>query len=178
MKNTLAIAALLALLIPASGQFQPAPETEEENPAVAIGHNGLKYRIIRDWAKVDRKIAPVINAHAMVEGSDGHFYLVTDHPKNAVIVFDSKGNYLRSIGEGLQGGHGIDLIKSGDEELLIHIDCGWDFSEGGKPTKAFGSVNILKKDGTLVRAFPSPVDLGLTKEGTFYGPCDVAITPS
>lgn len=162
----------------ASGQYQPVPETAEENPAVAIGHNGLKYRIVRDWAKVDRTIAPVINSHAMVEGNDGLFYLVTDHPKNAVIVFDSNGTYLRSIGKGLQGGHGIDVIQDRDEELLIHVDCGWDFSAGGKATKAFGSINILKKDGTLVRTFPSPVDLGLTKEGTFYGPCDVAVTPN
>lgn len=177
MKISCAFGVLLCSLVSSFGQFQPAAETEEENLAVAIGHNGLKYRIIRDWAKVDREVAPVINAHAMAEGSDGHFYLVTDHPRNAILVFDAGGKYLRSIDKGLQGGHGIDFIKSGDEEFIIHVDCGWDFSEKGKPTKAFGGVNILKKDGTLVRSFPSPVDLGLTKKGTFYGPCDVAVTP-
>ena len=178
MKMALAFGFLFMSAASSFGQFQPAPESKEENPNVAIGHNGLRYRIIRDWAKVDRKVAPVINAHAMAEGSDGNFYLVTDHPKNAVIVFDARGKYLRSIGKGLQGGHGIDFIKSGGEEFIIHVDCGWDFAENGKPTKAFGGVNILKKNGTLVRTFPSPVDLGLTKKGTFYGPCDVAITPS
>lgn len=161
----------------AGAQYQPDPPTDEENGPTILGHNGLKYRVIRDWAKVDRDEAPVINSHAMVAGSDGLFYLITDHPENAVLVFKPDGTFVKAIGKGLQGGHGIDVINDGNQELLIHVDCGWDFSAEGEPTRAYGSVNLLTKDGELVRTFPSPTELGLEKEGSFYGPCDVAVTP-
>ncbi|MGJ8723723.1 MAG: 6-bladed beta-propeller [Roseibacillus sp.] len=162
---------------PLSAQFQPTetllPLAEEEK---VLGHNDLRYRVIRDWAKVDREVAPVINAHAMVASEDGFFYLVNDHPRNAIIVLKPDGTYVRSFGEGLKGGHGIDLIQEDDRELIIHVDCGWEFSAEGKATKKTGSVNLLTKQGELVRTLPSPIDLGLEDEGTYYGPCDVAVT--
>ena len=148
--------------------------TEEEQ---VLGHNGLRYRVIRDWAKVDREVAPVINAHAMVASEDGFFYLVTDHPKNAIIVLKPDGSYVRSFGTGLKGGHGIDLVKDKDgRELIVHVDCGWEFSAKGEPTKKTGSVNLLTKEGQLVRTLPSTIDLGIEEEGTYYSPCDVAVT--
>ncbi|MDQ8191872.1 hypothetical protein [Roseibacillus persicicus] len=171
------ILALTLATLPLFAQFQPTEEvrplTEEES---VLGHNGLRYQVDRDWAKVDREQAPVVNAHAMVASDDGFFYLVTDHSKNAVLVFQPDGTYVRSFGEGLKGGHGIDLVKDGDRELIIHVDCGWEFSAEGKATKKTGSVNLLTKNGELVHTLPSTVDLGLEKEGTYYGPCDVAVT--
>ncbi|MBK1833840.1 hypothetical protein [Roseibacillus ishigakijimensis] len=172
---TLATALLAA---PLAAQFQPTEVLQalSEDEQV-LGHNGLRYRVHRDWAKVDREVAPVINAHAMVASEDGLYYLVTDHPKNAIIVLKPDGSYVRSFGENLKGGHGIDLVREGERELIVHVDCGWAFSAEGKASKQTGSVNLLTKEGELVRTLPSPVDLGLEKEGTYYGPCDVAITP-
>ncbi|QDT68041.1 hypothetical protein MalM25_09530 [Planctomycetes bacterium MalM25] len=162
---------------PARAQFQPEEDantaTSEE---VVLGHNGLRYRLVRDWAKVDRDAAPVINAHAMVEGSDGRYYLVTDHPQNAVVVFEADGTFVDAIGEGLKGGHGIDLITVDGEELLVHVDCGWAFTAEGKPERLNGSINLLRKDGTVVRTLPSPKELGLIAEDDYYNPCDVAVT--
>ncbi|MEM1061923.1 MAG: 6-bladed beta-propeller [Planctomycetota bacterium] len=120
----------------------------------------------------------MINAHAMVEGRDGRLYLVTDHPANAVLVFAADGTFLNAIGEGLKGGHGIDVVEIDGEELLVHVDCGWSFPDdrGGKPIKLDGSVNLLRKDGTVVRTLPSPRKLGLITEDEPYNPCDVAVT--
>jgi len=175
---TIALTCAATSLLPA--QFKLDPPTTEENAQTIIGHNGLTYRVIRDWAKVTREEAPVINAHAMVEGSDGLFYLVTDHPQNAVLIFKPDGTFVKAIGKNLKGGHGIDVIKDekNNRELLVHVDAGWKFTPKGKVTKIYGSINILTKEGELVRTFPSPIELGLEKEGSFYGPCDVAITPN
>ncbi|MEM9081398.1 MAG: 6-bladed beta-propeller [Verrucomicrobiota bacterium] len=172
---------LFAATLAGHAQYQPMnPPEEFPEEEIILGHNDLKYRVVFDWAKADREVAPVCNAHAMVEGSDGLFYLVTDHPKNAILVFQPDGTFIKAFGENLKGGHGIDVIQDGDRELLIHVDCGWDFSfsESDKPLKKYGSVNLFTKDGELVRTLPSPIELGLEEEGSFYGPCDVAVTPS
>lgn len=181
MKHLFALI-FLTCLFPGStlqAQYQPEPILPEENEPEIIGHNGLTYRVVRDWAKADREEAPVINAHAMVEAADGRFYLVTDHPENAVIVFEADGTWVKNLGENLKGGHGIDVITdpADGRELLIHVDCGWSFSALGRAEKTYGAINILTKDGEVLRTFPSPIELGLAEPGSFYGPCDVAVTP-
>ncbi|GAA5477969.1 hypothetical protein Hhel01_01465 [Haloferula helveola] len=142
-----------------------------------IGHGQLRYRVVRDWTKADPAVAPVVNAHAMAMGNDGLYYLVTDHPDHAFHVFRPDGTFIRSFGTGLKGGHGVAMLPDGDRELVVHVDCGWEFDAAGKATKKTGSVNLLTKDGDVVRTLPDTIDLGLEAKGTFYGPCDVAITP-
>ncbi len=147
-----------------------------ENPV--LGHGPAKYSVDLNWAKADPKVAPVINAHAMVEGKDGLIYVVTDHPQNAFLVFKKDGTFVRAFGKGLEGGHGVEIFEDKGEEFLINVDCGWHFeAEGWKPSAGNGRVTILKTDGTIVRKLPTPQELGLGKAGpqTFM-PCDVAVT--
>jgi DNA-binding beta-propeller fold protein YncE len=147
-----------------------------ENPV--LGHGSAKYSVDLNWAKADPKIAPVINAHAMVEGRDGLIYVVTDHPQNAFLVFKKDGTFVRAFGRGLEGGHGVEIFEDKGEEFLIHVDCGWHFeAEGWKPSAGNGRVTILKTDGTIVRKLPTPQELGLSKPGPQkFMPCDVAVT--
>lgn len=147
-------------------------------PAI-LGHNGLTYRLDFDWAKVTPEQAPVINSHAMVEGKDGLLYLVTDHPKEAFLVFKKDGTFVRSFGENLNGGHGVDLIEIDGVEHLIHVDCGWHFkAEGWDASKVGGKISILSLEGELVREFKTPQELGKGVEGELFLPCDVAIAPN
>ncbi len=144
-----------------------------------IGHNGLRYRVNREWSKADRAIAPVTNAHAMIEDSEGQIYLVTDDMANAFIVYEKDGTFVRSFGQDLKGGHGIDLITLDGEEHLIHVDGGWQQT---KPSaweweRVNGGVTILRKDGTIRLRLPSPHELGVFDAEERYQPCDVAITP-
>jgi hypothetical protein len=144
-----------------------------------IGHNGLRYRVNREWSQADRAVAPVTNAHAMIEDSEGQIYLVTDDLANAFIVYEKDGTFVRSFGSELKGGHGIDLINVDGEELLIHVDAGWHQT---KPSaweweRTNGSITLLRKDGTIVRRLPSPHELGIFDAETLYQPCDVAVTP-
>ncbi len=145
--------------------------------APTLGHGAHRYRLDLGWAKADPAVAPVVNAHALAEASDGRIYLVTDHPKNDFIVFEKDGRYVRSISAGLGGGHGLEIFKKDGVEYLVHVDSGWHMAaEGWNPTPVEGRVTILTLDGTVVRRLPTPAELGL-KDGKFM-PCDVAWSPS
>lgn len=175
--------ALLLLCPPASrahgpdGLHGPAGAPGEQLlDGQILGHGPARYRVDMAWAKADPAVAPVINAHGIAEGRDGLLYLVTDHPKNAFLVFKKDGAFVRAFGEGLNGGHGLELFVKDDVEYLLHVDCGWHFAaEGWNPRSGTGRVTLLKTDGTVVRALPTPneADPALPKK---FMPCDVAVT--
>lgn len=160
---------------------QPVADTGDAGGGglAEIGHNGLRYRVNREWSKADRTKAPVANAHAMIEDREGQIYLVTDDLRNAFLVFEKDGTFVRSFGKGLQGGHGIDVITLDGEEHLIHVDAGWHQKTPGEWSwkRTNGGVTIVSKQGEILRKLPSPAELGLLKEGESYQPCDVAVTP-
>jgi len=49
--------------------YPTAAEVDLATGQEVIGHNGLRYRVNREWSKADRAVAPVTNAHAMIEDS-------------------------------------------------------------------------------------------------------------
>ena len=145
-----------------------------------IGHNGLRFRVNREWSQADPAVAPVTNAHAMIEDNQGQIYLITDDMANAFIVYEKDGTFVRTIAHNdLKGGHGLDLITLDGEEHLIHVDGGWHQTEPSawEWERTNGSVTILRKDGTIRLHLPSPHELGVFTEDERYQPCDVAITP-
>lgn len=169
----------LSLLAHDSGEkhSHPAATNAAATDGQIIGHGAAKYRVDLNWAKADPAVAPVINSHALAEGRGGLIYLVTDHPKNAFLVFKKDGTFVRSFGAGLEGGHGLEIFEKDGEEYLIHVDCGWHFAaEGWNPRAGNGSVTILKTDGTIVRKLPLPSEVAGADAPKKFMPCDVAVT--
>ena len=177
--NHLPLSCLLVSLLSLrlAAQFVPAEAPELSAEELIVGHGDHRYRIDRDWAKVPEGTAAVINSHAMTQGKDGNYYLVTDHPDHAILVFRPDGTFEKAIGKGLKGGHGIAMLPTAGGELIVHVDCGWTMSVDGSAKRGNGSVNLLSKDGSLVRTLPSPHELGLLDKSKLYQPCDAAVTP-
>ena len=103
-----------AAIRPAS--FQPA-----ENPI--IGHGDFRYRVHRDWGTQDLRQFPIQNCHEMVEDAQGRLILLTDHPKNNILVYDRSGKVVDSWTLGLPGGHGLTLQNEGGEDFLYITDA-------------------------------------------------------
>ena len=150
---------------------EPAAQSRPET----FGHNGLLYHLDRNWGLVGDAKAPVANAHAMIEDSEGQIYLITDHADNAFLVYEKDGTFVRSFGT-LQGGHGIDLITLDGTEYLIHVDGGWHDNGKGGWKNGNGAVHIVDKQGKVLRKLPSPIETGHYKAGEKFKPCDVAVT--
>ncbi len=180
MKNILPL--LLLNTIIASAHNEPPStgnaKTANTTPAV-VGHNGITYSVDQNWAKVTPEQAPVINSSAIAESKNGELYLVTDHPKNAFLVFKKDGTFIRSFGKGLEGGHSLEIFERNGEEYLIHVDCSWHFkAKGWKTTRPGGGVTLLKTDGTIIRKLKSPKELGQHEGNKVFSPTDVAIAPN
>ena len=159
------------------GDHEHTTNTPTAAEGQVIGHGPARYRVELDWAKADPAVAPVINSHAIAEGRDGLLYVVTDHPKNAFVVFRKDGTFVRAFGAGLEGGHGLEFFEKDGEEYLIHVDCGWHFAaEGWNAKPGPGRVTLLKPDGTIVRKLPNPDEVEGFKDAKKFMPCDVAVT--
>ena len=178
--SLLALSTTLCSAHPDHATEKVSQSETKTSPSLILGHNDLKYSIDLNWAKVTPDVAPVINASAIAESIEGELYLVTDHPKNAFIVFKKDGTFVRAFGKGLEGGHSLEFFERDGEELLIHVDCSWHFkAEGWNASRPGGGVTILKKDGTILKKLPSPQELklGASFEGKPFSPYDIAISP-
>jgi len=66
-----------------------------------IGHNGFKYKVDKEWAKINPSSHPLINCHEMVQDSKGRLFMVGDDVHNNIMVFDKSGKLLDSWGNSL-----------------------------------------------------------------------------
>lgn len=87
-----------------------------------IGHGDFRYRVEKDWSKLNPNNTPVINCHEMVMDKRKRLLMVTDHSKNNVIIMDKSGNFLDSWTLNFKGGHGLTLSDEGGEEFLFVTD--------------------------------------------------------
>lgn len=87
-----------------------------------IGHGNFQYRVERDWAKLNPEKTPVNNCHEMVMDKRKRLIMVTDHPKNNIIILDKSGNLLETWALNFKGGHGLTLSDEGGEEFLFITD--------------------------------------------------------
>lgn len=178
---------IFALIISISTVFAHPPESHVPSThkhiedGTILGHGKHKYAVKSSWAKTSQAEAPCINSHAITEGNDGLLYMVTDHPDSDFLVFKKDGTYLRTISVGLGDGHGVEMITHEGTEYLIHIGAGWEMRGDAlfKVLKSHdGRVTILKKDGTIVRKFKTPSEMGIEAAGAGFKPTDAAVTPN
>ncbi len=91
------------------------------------GSGAHTFEVIHDWGEVPKSIA-YGNTHGVCVDSQGHVYI--HHTVNAsstsadtMVVFDSKGRFVRSWGAEFKGGaHGLTLRKEGKSEFLYLCD--------------------------------------------------------
>ena len=86
-----------------------------------LGAGDYRYRVVPGWGVLDEK-TPVKNCHGIVEDSQGHVILLTDHVANNVIVYDRKGKLVSKWGTGFPGAHGLSIVREGRREVLFITD--------------------------------------------------------
>lgn len=130
-----------------------------------IGHGDFRYRVERDWAKLNSERTPVINCHEMVMDKQKRLIMVTDHPKNNVIILDKSGKLLDTWTLNYHGTHGLTLHDEGDEEFLYITDA------------AVGSVVKTTLEGKIVMTI-DPRKEGFYDDCQPFHPTETAIGPN
>ena len=69
-----------------------------------LGHGDFKYSLDPNWGNLDPAKVPVVNCHEMVMDRKGRMILLTDEPKNNVIIYDQSGKLLTTWTLGLPSG--------------------------------------------------------------------------
>ena len=84
-----------------------------------VDHGDHKYQVHLDWAKVDRSALSIRNCHEMVMHSKKRLVMVTDHPKNNIVILDRSGAVTDSWTLNYRGPHGLSISSEGGEERVF-----------------------------------------------------------
>jgi hypothetical protein len=130
-----------------------------------LGHGDFKYKIDPTWGNLDPSKYPIVNCHEMVMDRKGRMILLTDEPKNNVLIYDQKGKLLETWTLGLDRAHGLSLVDEGDAEYL------WVVDNGGRVVKTTLS-------GVVVSEIISPIKEGVYEEKMRWVPTETAVAPN
>tara|TARA_R110002124_G_scaffold223917_7_gene389370 strand:+ start:26556 stop:27620 length:1065 start_codon:yes stop_codon:yes gene_type:complete len=131
-----------------------------------LGHGDFQYRLERDWSKTNSNSHPVNNCHEMVLDKNNRLILLTDHPKNNILIYDTSGKILDTWTLGFSGAHGLSITEEGAEEFLFITDTG------------LGKVVKCTMDGEILMELDHPSKIGAYTEHAFYRPTETAIGPN
>ncbi|MFN7341315.1 MAG: 6-bladed beta-propeller [Opitutia bacterium] len=140
---------------------QAVPEGE------ILGQGGFRYRIQRDWGKVEGRT--VKDCHAMVQDRAGRLYLAqTDNSATSsnILVYDRSGKPVEAWGKDYPGAHGLVISDEGGEEFLYITDT--------------SRRQVIKTTlaGKVVMTLGRPKGGAYANPKAGFTPTDVAVAPN
>lgn len=134
--------------------------------AEVIGHGAYRYRAEVGWGDLDPATTPVNNCHEMVMAADGRLFMITDEPRNNILIYDRSGKLLGTWGTGYPGGHGLTLWDAGGEEFLFIADF------------QLGKVFKTTLDGRVLMTIDHPKSVGAYAADDPFMPTETAVGPN
>ena len=101
----------------------------------------------------------------MVQVKDGRIFLLTNHTKNNVIIYDKSGKLLGKWGTEYPGAHGFTLAQEDGKELFYLTD---------HARHQFYKVGL---DGEVLRTWDYPQESGKYESADQFNPTHVALCP-
>ena len=149
----------------AAGMTLPGYLLADTKDGEIVGHGNFRYRVDKYWSKADKKKYPVKNCHEMIQAPDGRLFLLTDHPQNNIIIYDTDGNVQDSWTLNMRGAHGLTIDGECDVPYLLITDT------KGRVVKTDLKGNVLMelKTAAAVKAYSS---------SQAYRPTETAIAPN
>jgi sugar lactone lactonase YvrE len=102
----------------------------------------------------------------MVQDKKGRIFLLTNHVKNNILIYNHKGKLLDSWGTAYPGGHGLTLFDENGTEVLFLTDT--DRHQVFKTTL----------DGKVLLTIDYPKNAGLYTKADEFVPTETAIAPN
>lgn len=157
--------------------------------APVIGDGDQKYEWIDNWGELPSNIKWG-NTHNVVEDAQGNIYVhhtvyADSQSKDAMVVFDGKGKFVRSWGPEYAGcAHGMMIRKEGSQEFLYLTVNAAPKNMTPLPPAASSVVKTTLK-GEVVWKVQGPPDIpaykipdGATTPPPPYNPTNLAVAPN
>jgi hypothetical protein len=102
-------------------------DTKSGSALPIVGSGEHTYECVHDWL-VPPDGMVFGDTHGVCQDADGNIYVThtVNHASKrgeAIVVYDSKGQFVRAFGERFRGGaHGLTLRREGASEVLYHCD--------------------------------------------------------
>lgn len=171
--------ALASASLIASNSFAFSIGKNSSNPDdLLVGHNGFKYKVNKDWAKISSTTTPLINCHEMVQDSQGRLIMIGDDTHNNILVFDKSGKLLETWGSAFPAGHGLTISKENGEDFLLLVDNGFYTDLSGASKSQPGNVVKTNVKGRIIFSLAQPHSIGVYEEKDAYHPTETAIAPN
>ena len=143
----------------------------QDAPKIILGTGKYRYECIHDWL-----IPPVMLLWGDTQGiaTDSKERIYISHTvgeksrsKDAIVVFDKQGTFIKSFGsQFMGGGHGLDCRTEGKQEFLYHSDT---------QNRLVVKTDL---DGKVIWEKGTPQEPGVYKDGKNFVPTNVAFSPN
>ena len=153
-------------LVGAAGAAWAGSTVKAEAAGEIIGHGEFRYRVDKNWSRLDPAQYPVNDCHEMVQVSDGRLFLLTNHRKNNVLIYDTEGRGQGAWTLDWGGAHGLSVHREADgREFLYLTDPG------------AGKVVKTTLEGEVVMELPHASKCGAYGPHIPYQPTETAVGP-
>ena len=162
-----------ALLLPSfiacskSGQQETSlNKTAKAASEPIVGQGDYTYRVHKNWGTQDLRKFPVMDCHEMIQDKAGRLFLLTNHPKNNILIYDRSGRVLDTWTLGWKGAHGLSIAQEGSQEVLY--------------LTSYEEHKVLKTDlqGNILLELEYPKETGAYTAAKEYKPTETCIGPN
>jgi len=137
---------------------------------LVIGHGDYKYKVNKEWGALDPNKYPVNDCHEMVLDKKERIILLTNEPRNNILIYDKSGRLLENWTLNLLGAHGLTIHEENGSEFLYITDLMRD--EVYKTTLT-GNVLLTIKHPKFISQYQEcdkfkPTETGIGPNGDIY----------
>lgn len=132
-----------------------------------VGHGNFRYKVDPYWGIPDDPTKyPINDCHEMVMDAKGRLIMLTNHPKNNVLIYSTAGKIIDSWTLGFRSAHGLSIHNEEGVDYLYICD---------HDTETVVKTTI---DGNIIMKLPTPRELGIYENPNAYFPTETAIAPN
>ena len=165
------------------------PKTMRDPHGMIFGQGKFTYRVNAHWGRLDPNQTPVENCHGLDIDAKGRVVMITDDPRNNIVIYNRDGKLLDTFSTHMPGGHSVKIVNENGEDFMYLVDSGWVKNRlwDGHSTEAWdspynrvvaqsGFIAKLDMSGRLLFSIGHPQTYGVYRPDQPFRPTDIAIS--